>query len=890
MANLRLFDRLNKAATFIRRQKPISFALSGFFLSLLMGTTVCAQFTDVSWQYTDWGIELKTPLNAYGSGVSFYDFNKDGWDDITMGGGESPIVFLKNNAGVLEPATFNIATSTIGNVQSILWVDFDHDGDPDFFVTRDNGPIELWENDGDYNFTNITSQAGLQEGFYRFTYSAWGDYNHDGFPDLYLALYYNPDINPDSEFANKLYRNNGDGTFTDVTESSGVSLPPRTTLQPVWIDVNNDGWEDLFLAVDRVLFPNELFINNHDGTFTHATTISGVDDYIDGMSAAIGDYNRDGFLDIYVSNNPIQNGNILYTNNGTGEFTNYAVEQHVNSMTPCWGAVWLDYNNNSWEDLFVAQVTFTPIGRSFFVNQSGEYFDELSNNLGLNTELINTFNCARGDLNNDGYYDLALSNRTPHSHQLFRNNGGENNFISVSLEGTISNTDGLGTWIHCYFENTHLVRYTTNSENFGGQNSGKQIFGLNEQAIVDSLVLEWSSGTREVYENPEINYHHHFTEGAGLSTPFEISFEGATEFCQGDSIVLDAGSYESYLWNTGDTTQQLMVEESGVYSVEVLNEFGLLVTSLPVEVFVYPASELMIATNHISCTDLNDGSLEISFSTGTVDSIIWSHGPTESSLYNLATGQYSFTASDIFGCTFSGEVFISQPSPLVGTLSTTDSDCFGAPGGTATSLAIGGTPPYTTNWNGQNPDSLFAGNYTATIIDTHGCELLLNYSINQPDSLWIELETSPSNGNNTGSVNVQVFGGTAPFQTEWSTGESGSFELSNLAPGQYFLNISDGNGCELDTTFTIDNTTLTTQNTETPIRMFPNPARNEIYLMGCSPGNELTLYDIHGNQVLHQLVDRSSTEISTDHLPGGTYLLVVQEEHSQQAIRLILVR
>jgi hypothetical protein len=227
-------------------------------------------------------------------------------------------------------------------------------------------------------------------------------------------------------------------------------------------------------VTDRLAFPNELFKNNGDGTFTSVTTTSGAGIQIDSMSGTVGDYDNDGDLDIFVTNNPYPTGHVLLQNQGDGTFIQKQNEAGLYLVQVGWGSMWLDYNNDSWQDLFVSVTSpvLVPIGNQFYVNDGTGHFTQQNTLVGLNA-LNETFTCAKGDLNNDGYYDFITTNYNVYPTKLYQNSTGNNNYFAFTLEGTISNKDGIGSWVHCYAGGNHYARFTLCGENLMGQNSAK---------------------------------------------------------------------------------------------------------------------------------------------------------------------------------------------------------------------------------------------------------------------------------------------------------------------------------------------------------------------------------------------------------------------------------
>lgn len=866
---------------------------------LLTALVAQSQFTDITEQFENLGVDLTSPTNGYGNGVSFFDFNKDGWDDISIAGGDNDPVFLVNNQGTLELAPFNnIINPTTARIHSMLWVDYDNDGDMDLFISKNNGPMQLWQNDGNMNMTNVALQAGLEQDNYIYANACWADYDHDGCLDFYVTKNYGFFDYLDTLYTSQLYRNNCDGTFTEVTAEAGVQLIPRSELQPVWVDVNNDGWEDLFIAVDRLPYQNELFVNNGDGTFTNVTEEANVGLFLDAMGCSVADYNHDDYLDIYVGNNPLEPGNAFYENNGDGTFTNIAPEMGlafgVEPQLSTWGTAWIDYDNDMWEDLFIATMSFTVLphpGSLLFQNNQGESFTDITEDANINSGVTTeTFTLAIGDLNNDGYYDYFTGNRNPYTPRLKINDGGDNNFISVELEGTFANRDGIGTWIRCYVNGNQLVRYTMCGINLAGQNSGKYIFGLAENQQVDSLVLDWNSGTHEVYVNPDINTFHYLIEGASFLEPVEIAFTGELDLCPGNSIELDAGEHEAYLWNTGHTGRYLTVESAGAYFVEAFNEFGLSVISDTISVSVFPTPEPVVNSESISCTGENDGTVEVSLSNGEIDFIVWNHGPETTLLSNLSSGVYSFTVTDTNGCSNTGEVNINEPSPFFAQAVPTDVLCFGDSSGSVELQALGGTPPYTTNWLGNNPDSLSAGIYSAICLDDNGCEVPLSFTIGEPDSIEVTIATTPATDEEAiGTAEAFVTGGTLPYTLTWSNGETDTYNIDELEPGVYTLGVEDGNGCMYELDFVISSTTSVETSARSPLRLFPNPANDVVRITGVTGASmNVDLIDATGRVIWSREQIPAQAELPLGSPSPGSYLLRVYDQKGIHTLRLMI--
>ncbi len=874
-----------------------SMAARGFGMLLIVWLCVSTSF--LSAQFSDVSYFLGNDILPYGSphgdGISFYDFNNDGWDDLSISNGSSTPRFYVNNNGILESAPFSIPNIPAQNISMILWADYDNDGDADLLLTKFGAPLQLWNNDGSFNFTEVSSEAGIMNGNFYHVGAAFADYDHDGFLDLYVSKFYHPVFNPGEQHEGKLYRNNGDGTFSDATVSAGVYLPPRPCFQPVFLDYNNDGWEDLFLVIDRVSWPNELFRNNGDGTFTSVTDTSGFGFNICSMTGTVTDYDHDQDLDIYITNNPPV-GNVFMENNGDGSFTDVASETGVHLIEVSWGSLWIDYDNDSWEDLFVSVTSpvLEPVGNHYYINHQGENFTIENNLFGNENDSSETFVCAKGDINNDGYYDFAINNQFPYPAKLYENNGGDNNYLSLTLNGTVSNKDGIGTWIHCFAGGNHYVRYTLCGENLIAQNSRKIIFGLGSISTIDSLVLEWNMGLREVAYNLLVNNHYHFIEGTSAVVPYDITSSGSNYLCPGDTLVLDAGDYAGYLWNTGSEDRYISITEPGTYQVTITTIFGVEGQSNPLEIIEAPEALVEFLVDEISCFGESDGSIWLEVSTSPMEEIVWNSGQMGQFIDNLDSGVYYFNGIDSYGCHLSDTTEIIEPDSLWATTAVQGVLCFNGKTGSVEISITGGVEPYFYNWNGINPNALSVGDYSVDVVDWNFCMLQIDFTIAQPDSLYslVEVENEVQ-GIAGGSAELQIFGGVTPYQINWSTGITDTTYISNLVAGDYMVAVLDNNSCAFNKEFEVDfvSSLNNLHPSDNHYLIYPNPA-NGYLRIDCNRTTALRieLFDLGGKRILYEPTALCNVVLSTAHLNPGIYLLRVTENNNPFHFPLAIVR
>lgn len=473
-------------------------------------------------QATTLGLGYITGNTYLGNGVSFCDYNNDGWDDITTSTEDGlSVKFFKNVNGVftIDPI---VLPNLLYQTKQVNWVDFDNDGDKDIFVTSDVNYNRLFENDGNMNFTDITEVAGFPTTT-MFTYGAsWGDINNDGLLDVFIS-------NRDGTYTytNKLYQNDGDGTFTDVTVSAGVD-DSRLSFCSAFFDYNNDGWQDIYVSNDKYYTVNLLYENNGDGTFTDMSQASQTDLSIDAMTTTIGDFNNDGWFDIYVTNT--QEGNSLLKNNGDGTFTDIATTSGTSFESFGWGASFLDADNDKDLDLYVSGSFNFEIPcclpSAFYENMNDETFTMSPSN-GFVGDLRESYSNAIGDVDNNGLPDIVVTNNLHENMFLWRNlTATANNYLKVKLQGTISNRDGIGSKIEISINGEKQYRYTLCGEGYLSQNSNTEFFGVGTATAVDYVKVNWLSGEEDIFYNVPVNQTVSVLEGSetlSVNTPQEYT-------------------------------------------------------------------------------------------------------------------------------------------------------------------------------------------------------------------------------------------------------------------------------------------------------------------------------------------------------------------------------
>ncbi|HVT60582.1 MAG TPA: CRTAC1 family protein [Thermoanaerobaculia bacterium] len=542
-------------------------------------------------------------------GITAVDYDNDGFHDLFIPDGVASKLLRNRGDGTFEDVTESAGLGGLDGVSVAVFADYDNDGWKDLFVSRTFGPNQLFHNNGDGTFTDVTAGSGLGEDCCT-TVASWGDYDNDGCLDLYLGRYLDPRrAIPTTFYArngepNRLYHNNGDGTFTDVTAQAGVG-DTGLCLGTAWGDYDGDGRADLFVVND--FGRCTLYHNNGDGTFEDVTVAAGALAYGAGMNASFADYDNDGRLDLYTTDirsehgwfaapptvgrymansfkqgvwrtdmplyfqifrqsgldfvdifRQMAAGNHLLHNRGDGTFEDLGVAARANPVGWFWGAVFADFDNDGWLDLYCADgwvynepgteieleflngvvgrqkdykrgVFFDPRnfgGRSWhgwernrhLRNEGDGTFREIGR--GAGTDLVaNSRGVAVADFWNRGALDLAVA-ASGGRHALLRNEiGSRRHWLQVELVGTRSNRDAVGARVSVASGGSaplRQLREVAAGDGYASQSALRLHFGLGDAAVVDELTVRWpASGTVETFRDVAADRIVELTEGSG---------------------------------------------------------------------------------------------------------------------------------------------------------------------------------------------------------------------------------------------------------------------------------------------------------------------------------------------------------------------------------------
>jgi hypothetical protein len=509
-----------------------------------------------------------------GSAVAVGDFDGDGLDDMFVtdsDSGKRNFLYRNNGDGTFTEMAEKAGVAGGNDPKSIvadaLWFDYDNDGRQDLLVGRFGTPL-LYHNEGTGKFKNVTDASGFTRFGNTIAVVAF-DYDRDGLLDVMLGNYFKSenllDLKTHSVLPNDLdnavngggvtlWRNTGNGRFVDVTDKAGFSKHTGWTLDIGHGDLNNDGWQDIYLACDYGT--DRMYLNNADGTFREVTEKAIGIDTRKGMNAELGDYDNDGWLDVYVTNitdEYMKECNMLWHNNHDGTFTDISKETNTCATLWGWSAKFGDWDNDGWQDLFVVNglrsgskdnyipvllpmittpgIDFTDVRnwpkigdmtwsgyqkKKMLRNMAGQTFKEISGEAGTDNDKDGR-GLGIADFDNDGKLDIYQTNADQDT-ILYRNaSEGVGNWVQFRLTGTKSNRDAIGARIKITAGGLTQIREVDGGNGYAGQSTKRAHFGLGAAKTIDAVEIRWPNGKWEKITPPAINALAKVTEGKGLA-------------------------------------------------------------------------------------------------------------------------------------------------------------------------------------------------------------------------------------------------------------------------------------------------------------------------------------------------------------------------------------
>jgi hypothetical protein len=503
-------------------------------------------------------------VESTGCGCAFIDYDNDGWTDLfvlcgtRLGGapeGTTNRLYKNNRDGTFTDVTEKAGLRSLGWACGVSIGDYNNDGFDDIFCTN-FGQNVLYRNNGDGTFTDVTKAAGLWSDQQRFGAGCtFLDYDRDGYLDLFVSNYVRfsfenaaaPGENPNCRWKgipvecgprglatgrHSLYRNNGDGTFTDVTQQAGIARAAATYgMTVVAADFDEDGWQDIYVACDST--PSLLFMNNRDGTFREEGVLRGAALSEDGMEQAgmgvgVGDYDLDGHLDLFKTHFA-DDANILYHNDGKANFEDATGSSRLGVETRyvCWGAGIVDLDNDGLPDLFMVTGHVYPqvertlphypnkTPRAVFRNLGKGVFEELIQEAGPGVAAAHcSRGCAFGDFDNDGDIDILIVNLNEPPSLLRNDFTGKSNWIKVKLEGVKSNRSAIGARVLVHYGGKTQAQAVLSQSSFFSCSDSRLHFGLGNSTSAD-IDVYWPSGLHETFKQIPGNRLTTIKEGVG---------------------------------------------------------------------------------------------------------------------------------------------------------------------------------------------------------------------------------------------------------------------------------------------------------------------------------------------------------------------------------------
>ena len=747
------------------------------------------QWIDVSQNY---GFEATTQASWLGCGMSLADFNLDGLDDLTFANSDGNVVaYAQLPSGAFELAHFISGTE---QAQGVVWFDADGDDDLDLFLTRRFAPMELHMRSGDVLVDQAAERGLPEDSLLQGRGICLADYDLDGDLDAYVCMYHDGLGSLEQNF---LFKNDGMGFFEDITEIAGVGNGLKQSFQGAWFDYDRDGDEDLWVVNDRDCFPNALYENLGGDTFIDVGPTVGAAQSINGMTATVGDCDNDGDMELFCTD--IENNPNLVLNWDGSAYEEVGSEIGLDGGRYSWGGCFVDADGDMWSDLMVATYRFPlsiPYDNYFYMNtQEGNAFVDTTS-WGLPHAHIGLYCLGVCDIDHDLAPDVVGFGNMPFV-QILRNGTADlespPNRLAVHLCGTETNRWAIGAEIEIHAGGVVQEQFVSSGSDFMTQQAFTRYFGLGNSTMVDSVVVRWRGGNREVWYDLASNSEVFLIEGSSTA---QIDIEGTT--CIGDTAWATSPFDAPVIrWN-GNVVDSptIALIESGTYVLECEWLGGL---------FTWTDSiEWEVAVPHVLTVDWieplchgDQGTLNWVAQEGLVvefEGLSWD-GYASGVLHQ--GGQVSFETFDPgTGCTASHLMNLSQPAELGVVFNYSPPLCH-SDLGQVEGVGFGGTPGYVFDWGGVDPNALTGGQVDFTMTDVNGCVLDSTLEVVIPDPVVVEVEVVQEDEGNDGSLTLNISGGSPPYSVLWSTGAEGDTALYGLAQGAYSWVVEDANGCLL---------------------------------------------------------------------------------------------
>ena len=814
--------------------------LTWFVLAVLLAQpfAVRGQWQDISNQLL---IEGTTQASWLGCGMSMADFNLDGLPDLTLANSNGTVLaYAQEDNG--EFSLVHIIEGT-EQAQGVAWFDADGDDDLDLMVTRRFARIQLFMRSEETLVEEAPDRGFPANVDWECRGLSIADYDQDGDLDVYVCMYHDgtTGLSP-----NLLFANDGSGFFTDVTEAAGVGNGIQHTFQAIWFDYDLDGDLDLWVINDRDVYPNALYQNQGNGTFIDVAPDLNAAQAIFGMTATVGDYDNDGEMELFCTN--IENEpNLMLDRNGP-LYQSVGALLGVDGMQYSWGACWVDADGDMWSDLMVGTYRFPntlPYDNYYYQNsENGQVFSDET--AAWPNEQTQLYCVGVMDVNQDLAPDVVGFGNMPFL-QVLKNTTAEEELapgrLSVRLCATETNRWAIGALIEVHAGGQTQTQFVSNGSDFMTQQADAHYFGLADVAIVDSVVVKWPDGMREVWMNVEPNTELMLIQ---KSTTAALGISGA--LCDEGAIQVTV-PFEApiQLWN-GDPFDGTVIEvtEPGEYVLTSQWMGGLFEWTETLVVEEEPAHVFTVEWSAPSCAGeagllawTAEAGLEVEFG-----GLLWPS--SEINVPFPADSLVVVTTDTVSGCVETHQFVLPEPPVLGLYLDYSPAPCHDDVA-QIEGAGYGGTPPYLLNWNGADQSDLQPGFLSMSLTDAQGCVVDSVMEIVIPDPLDMSATVINEDVGGDASISLSISGGTPPYNVLWNTGAIGDTVLSNLTEGLYSWVVEDANGCLLLGLQDIINVGIGT-NSSLGWAWTPSPAGWRLQLgQGMEDGATLEILDFTGS-------------------------------------------
>lgn len=757
--------------------------------SRLIGTVVffslvcesAAQLEDVTLDYL---MESSTFGSLFGCGLSTVDYNGDGWDDVTVAGTDGLIkLYMGGESGLILDLVLDVEAEA----KAVLWVDIDNDGDLDLFAGAAGVGVYLYirQPDGTLNEEGSIRGIPLLVDWDNRGISA-RDYDRDGDLDIYIASYH--DEMQQIAYENMLFQNGGTGYFEETTFLAGVGDGLQHSFQGAWFDYDQNGFDDLWVINDRLIFLNALYANAGGGPFVDISESSGANISVNSMSATLFDPDNDGDWDQYVTN--VENLANAFMINTAGVYYDMAESAGVASMQYGWGTCAIDVDGDRWDDMMVATYRFPntlPYDNHLYMNDgTGLHFEDVTDD--WPNEQFQLYCLGRLDLDQDRIPDIVGHGNALSPQVLMLTNEDDNNRMTIDLVGTLSNTRGVGAVIKVHADSLTQMKQMNAGEDYMTQHTYTRFFGLGDVDVVDSIEVFWPSGIRDILFDVAADTALVIVEAAGSLEPIESS-------CEWDlaswTVPFDPATVDM-TWNGVPVTSDIVVAEApGEWTLEASWWGGGYTWSqtvswnpeLPPSFSLDVVPGLCFGDSALVSWSMPDSALV------TLDSIVL---PVYTEGLPFASGSFELQIEVTNGCVLDTTFTVIEPDELSAQVGVIQPSCAGDLG-SAVVVATGGTGTLTIDAGGADLSALMPGVVPFNISDDFGCVFTDSLEIVSPDSLIGLVSFGYIGSSDSVQIVSEIFGGTPPYSWNWNGAiDDEGMALAPLDLGWY---VQDANGC-----------------------------------------------------------------------------------------------